>query len=58
VALSQAGVLILGIQRADGTFVGTPRAADVIQAGDTLILYGRMDLLKELDQRKAAAPSA
>lgn len=52
-ALSSEGVLILGIQRIDGTYVGTPRATDTIQAGDTLVLYGRIDLLRELDRRRA-----
>ena len=51
-ALSSEGVLILGIQRIDGTYVGTPRADDTIRAGDTLVLYGRIDLLRELDQRR------
>ena len=49
------GVLVLGIQRLDGAYVGTPRAADTIQAGDTLVLYGQIQLLKKLDQRQAAA---
>ncbi|MDD2598997.1 MAG: TrkA C-terminal domain-containing protein [Kiritimatiellae bacterium] len=53
-ALSHEGVLVLGIQRIDGVYVGTPRAADTIQAGDTLVLYGQIQLLKKLDQRQAA----
>ncbi|MDP2423362.1 MAG: TrkA C-terminal domain-containing protein [Bacteroidales bacterium] len=54
-ALSKEGVLVLGIQYRDGTFIGTPRAIDIIQSGDTLVLYGRIDRLRELDQRGAAA---
>ncbi len=50
-ALSHEGVLVLGIQRSDGTYSGAPRAAEVIRAGDTLILYGLITRLKELDQR-------
>jgi len=50
-ALSREGVLVLGIQGADGTYIGAPGAADVIRAGGTLILYGPIARLKELDQR-------
>jgi hypothetical protein len=50
-ALSHEGVLVLGIQQADGLYLGTPRAGDEIRPGDMLILYGRADLLKELDGR-------
>lgn len=50
-ALSREGVLVLGIQRADGTFSGAPGGGHVIQAGDTLLLYGRIPRLQELDQR-------
>lgn len=53
-ALSREGVLILGIQREEGEYLGTPRADDMIQAGDTLVLYGRIALLRELDQRRAS----
>jgi len=52
-ALSREGILVLGIQRSNGVFFGTPRAADTILAGDTLVLYGPIDRLKELDQRGA-----
>lgn len=50
-ALSHEGVLVLGIQRSDGSYVGAPRAEDRIRAGDTLVLYGRIGRLRELDQR-------
>ena len=50
--LSAEGVLVLGIQRADGTFVGAPRGHTKPHAGDTLILYGRADRLRELDDRR------
>lgn len=54
-ALSHEGVLVLGIQRPDGKYIGTPRADDVIHVGDTLVLYSQIDRLQELDQRGAAA---
>lgn len=52
-ALPREGVLVLGIQRPDGSYIGTPRASDQIRAGDTLILYGPSRRIAELDQRSA-----
>ncbi len=52
-ALPKEGVLVLGIQRADGPYIGGPRASDQIRAGDTLILYGLSHRIAELDQRSA-----
>ena len=53
--LSHEGVLVLGIQRPAGDYVGAPRATDAAHAGDILVLYGGVDRLKELDQRKKDA---
>ncbi len=47
------GILILGIQRQDGTYVGAPTGKTRIDENDTLILYGRHDVLEELDRRRA-----
>jgi len=52
-ALPKEGVLVLGIQRSDGSYVGAPRASDQMRAGDTLILYGLSSRIAELDQRSA-----
>ena len=52
-ALPREGVLVLGIQDENNNYQGTPRAEDVIKAGDILILYGPLDRIKELDERKA-----
>lgn len=57
-ALSHEGILVLGIQGGNGDYLGTPRAADVIRSGDVLVLYGRVDRLKELDQRKMGTGDA
>ena len=46
---------MLAISRPDGGYVGVPQADAGIQAGDTLILYGRDDALEELDSRRADA---
>ena len=51
--LTEEGVLILGINRSDGSYVGALVAETRIYAGDTLILYGRGGTLKNLDERQA-----
>ncbi len=53
--LSDEGVQVLGIHRADGSYVGTPTGDTYIRAGDTLILYGRTQHLAELERRPAGA---
>ncbi len=54
-ALSKEGVLVLGIRRPDGAYIGAPRARDKIVAEDTLILYADSRRLAELDQRVAGS---
>lgn len=49
--LPDEGVLVLGIQRADGSFIGAPRGGTVVHAYDMLILYGRSAVLSDLDNR-------
>ena len=49
--LPEEGVLVLGIQRAEGTYLGAPTADMEIRAGDMLILYGPVERIEELDQR-------
>ena len=51
-ALPEEGVLVLGVQRSSGAFVGAPRANDTIHAGDTVILYGKREVLADLDERE------
>ena len=51
--LTSEGVIVLGINRRDGSFDGTPTATMRARAGDTMILYGRVDRLGELDRRRA-----
>lgn len=51
--LREEGVLVLAIQRADGTFRGTPDKHTRISAEDTLILYGHLDALRAIDERRA-----
>jgi hypothetical protein len=50
--LSEEGVIVLGIYRENGDYVGAPRADTRVYPGDVLILYGRAANLRELDQRQ------
>ena len=49
--LSDEGITVLGIYRADGTYEGAPRGPTEIRPDDTLILYGRDEALHDLDSR-------
>jgi uncharacterized protein with PhoU and TrkA domain len=50
---SEEGVVVLGIRRQDGTYVGAPSAEDEITPGDTLVAYGQKERLRELVSRSA-----
>jgi len=50
--LPDEGVLVLGIRRSEGVFLGTPTGEMEIHAGDTLTLYGPVERIEELDQRR------
>lgn len=53
-SLPNEGVLILGIQRASpNVYIGAPTANTMIHADDTLVLYGPIERLEELDRRRA-----
>ncbi|NNF64150.1 MAG: TrkA C-terminal domain-containing protein [Acidimicrobiia bacterium] len=49
--LPDEGVVILGLQQQNGRFQGAPTGQSVIGAEDTVIAYGRLDHLQELDDR-------
>jgi len=51
--LPHEGVLVLGIIGADGSYIGAPRGAAVVHAGDALALYGRDAVIAEIDRRRA-----
>ena len=54
--LPREGVLVLGVHCADvKCYLGTPTATSKIKVGDVLVLYGRIDRLTELDQRRAGS---
>lgn len=51
--LPEEGVIILGIYRKDGHYVGAPRSNTELYDGDTLVLYGRGKRLRELAERES-----
>jgi len=50
--LPQEGVLVLGIRREGGAWLGTPTGDMEIHGGDTVVIYGPIDRIEELDQRR------
>jgi Trk K+ transport system NAD-binding subunit len=50
--LPAEGVLVLGIRRADGTFIGAPRGRTAVHEHDTLVVYGFADVLEDLGTRR------
>jgi K+/H+ antiporter YhaU regulatory subunit KhtT len=51
--LSDEGVQVLGIRRADGNYIGAPTGKTYIRRGDTLVTYGRVEQIAELHNRQA-----
>jgi len=51
--LPEEGLIVLGMTREDGLYVGAPRGDTRIEAGDIVMLYGRESALAELDERRA-----
>lgn len=51
--LTREGILVLGIRRKSGEFLGAPKAETKTAKDDILVLYGPIDRLTELDQRQA-----
>jgi hypothetical protein len=52
--LSHEGLLVLGIIRGDHYF-GAPKGSYVVRTGDTLMVYGPVERLAELDDRRTGA---
>ena len=49
--LDAEGVMILGINRRDGSYISPPDPDYTLQSGDTLTAYGKKDRLVELSER-------
>lgn len=53
--LRDEGVIVLGVHRRHGGYIGVPGKRTVIAPGDTLVVYGREERLAELDNRSRDA---
>ena len=54
--LNREGLVVLGVRRSDGRYVGVPSGGTTVEAGDTVIVYGEAGQLDELRDRKEGAP--
>ncbi|MGD8576558.1 MAG: TrkA C-terminal domain-containing protein [Thiohalophilus sp.] len=50
--LRDEGILILGIERINGEFIGAPDGCTRLEEGDNVIIYGRDSSIAELSQRR------
>jgi hypothetical protein len=53
--LSNEGVLVLGISKPNGEYLGAPRGRHRLAADDTVILYGPRQVLADLDERRTGS---
>ena len=51
--LANEGVLVLGIEKPNGDYLGAPRGHTRLEVDDCLILYGQQESLLDLDERHA-----
>ena len=51
--LSDEGVLVLGVEKPGGQYVGTPRGDYQFTPDDNVLLYGPRDVVASLDERRA-----
>ena len=51
-ALPKEGVLVLGVRKSSGDYVGAPTAGTIVEPGDTLTMYGKLERLEELNRRR------
>lgn len=49
--LREEGVVVLGVNRENGDFLGVPDGETEIRPGDILITYGRVQNMSEIDER-------
>ena len=56
--LTREGVVVLGLHRADGAWLGTPNGETLIQVGDAVLAYGHIDALRELAARDTTSGDA
>ena len=51
-ALTKEGVLILGIEKPGGIYIGAPQGSTRLEPGDSLLVYGLAETLDALDHRR------
>jgi hypothetical protein len=51
--LRDEGIVVLGIERNDGSYLGAPQPDREILPGDVMLIYGRASGLEKLDERRA-----
>lgn len=49
--LRDEGLVVLGIKRENGPYIGGPKGESMVLPGDTLLVYGRIRNVEELDSR-------
>ena len=52
-ALREEGVIVLGIYRKDGRYLGVPGGPTLVERGDRLVVYGDDDAVRALSERPA-----
>jgi len=50
--LAKEGLLVLGVECPGNNFLGAPSADTEFRAGDRLVIYGRLESIADLDQRR------
>lgn len=51
-AIDDEGIVVLGIERESGRWVGAPKGTAVIHPGDVVVLYGPRDAIDRIGRRK------
>lgn len=53
--LTDEGVLVLGVEKSTGVYLGAPRGQTALNADDTILIYGRQETVENLDERRRGA---
>ena len=56
--LRREGIMVLGVVRPRGEYLGVPTRDTALRAGDTVVLYSRVGQLAELDARRRGTAGA
>ena len=49
--LRDEGLNLIGISRANGTYIGTPKGDTIIEPGDKVVMYGRKNAMARIEKR-------